>query len=311
MPNVLTHNSYGKSAVRLTKVVRNGPVHDLFEIDAAIQLQGDFGLAYTAGDNRDVIATDSIKNTVYVLAKERAFDSVERFALLLAGHFVATYPQVAKATVELTQASYRRIEVAGKPHDHAFTSAGPQRRYAKAVRERGSSSEVAAGATPTTTLTGGVRDLMVLKTTASEWKDFHSDRYRTLKDATDRILATKVDADWAYTTAAADGSAGGVAGTLATEFARVDFPTAAAAIDAAILITFATKHSLGVQQTLFDMGEAALAACAAIDSISFTLPNQHRIPFNLTPFGLAFEHDVFVATDEPYGLISGTVSRRK
>jgi urate oxidase len=294
MPNVITHNSYGKSAVRLTKVVRTGPVHELFEIDAAIQLEGDFEPAYRAGDNRNVVATDSIKNTVYVLAKERSFDSVEQFALILAGHFPATYPQVAKATVELTQSAWRRIEVAGKPHDHAFTSAGPQRRYAKAVLTRGDAAP---------TLVGGVRDLLVLKTTDSEWKDFMADRYRTLKDATDRILATKVDADWAYAAGPSGGSSGGVS--------AFDFPAAAAAIDDAILTTFATKHSLGVQQTLLDMGEAALAACPAIDSISFTLPNQHRIPFNLAPFGLAFENDVYVATDEPYGLIAGTVARER
>ncbi|MDB5294306.1 MAG: pucL [Phycisphaerales bacterium] len=282
MATVLTHNSYGKSAVRLTKVVRRGRLHELFEIDAAIQLEGDFEPAYRAGDNRAVVATDTVKNTVYVLAKENDFESVEAFALILARHFPATYPQVTTATVELTRATWRRIEVDGQPHDHAFTGGGPQRRYAKAVAARG-------GVAPT--LTGGVRDLLVLKTTASEWRDFHADRYRTLRDATDRILATKVNADWAYS-------------ALDT-----DFPVAAAAIDAAVLTTFATRHSLGVQQTLLEMGEAALAACPAIDSIGFELPNLHRIPFNLDPFGLKFEQDVFVATDEPYGLIKGTVSR--
>lgn len=285
MPTTLTHNAYGKSRVRLTKVVRRGPVHELFEIDAAVQLEGDFEAAYRAGDNRDVVATDTIKNTVYVLAKENEFDSVEQFALILAGHFPATYPQVKRATVELKQAAWRRIEVDGKPHDHAFTGGGSQLRYARAIAGR--------NVTTVPTLVGGVRDLLVLKTTASEWQNFHADRYRTLKDAADRIMATKVDADWTYN--ALDAA----------------FPAAAAAIDAAILTTFATRHSLGVQQTLLDMGEAALAACPAIDSISFELPNLHRIPFNLEPFGLKFEQDVFVATDEPYGLIKGTVARGK
>jgi urate oxidase len=284
MSAVLRDNSYGKSRVRLTKVVRNGPRHDLFEIDADVQLEGEFAAAYTAGDNRAVIATDSIKNTVYALAKENAFDSVEQFALILVRHFVATYSQVSKATVELTQSSWRRIEIDGRPHDHAFTGAGPQRRYGKAVLARGDAGP---------RLTGGVRDLLVLKTTASEWRDFVDDRYRTLRDTRDRILATKIDADWTYNTTSAD------------------FVAAAAAIDAAILTTFATRHSLGVQQTLFDMGEAALAACPAIDALSFALPNQHRIPFNLEPFGLKFENDIFVATDEPYGLITGTVERKK
>src|SRR5687767_5671408 len=165
---VLAHNSYGKSAVCLTKVVRNGPLHELFEIEADIQLEGDFAAAYAEGDNRNVIATDTIKNTVYVVAKERAFDSVEQFALILARHFLATYAHVAQATVELKQALYNRIVVNGRPHAHAFTSAGPQRRFARAILRRGRPIEL---------LAGGVRDLVVLKTTASEWRDFHADRY--------------------------------------------------------------------------------------------------------------------------------------
>lgn len=278
----LTHHSYGKSGVRLTKVVRSGSRHQLFEINADIQLEGDFDAAYASGDNRQVIATDSIKNTVYVLAKQRPFYSVEQFSLILARHFIATYPQVTQAEVELTQASWQRIIVGGSPHDHAFTSAGPQLRYAKSMLDRHRNHP---------SLVGGVRDLLVLKTTSSEWRDFVDDGYRTLKDTRDRIMATKVNADWAYNSLDGDFSA----------FAR--------AIDDAILTAFATKHSLGVQQTLKDMGDAALAACNAIDSIAFTLPNLHRIPFNLEPFGLRFENDIFVATDEPFGLIRGTIAR--
>jgi len=284
MESLLFQNSYGKSAVRLTKVVRNGARHELFEIDAAIQLEGDFEPAYREGDNRNVVATDTIKNTVYVLAKENAFDSVERFAQVLARHFVVTYPQVQRVTVELKQSSYDRIAVDGRPHDHAFTSSGPQLRFARMILIRDY---------PTEQLAGGVRDLVVLKTTGSEWRDFHADRYRTLKDTRDRIMATKVDATWTYGTDTAD------------------FPAAAKAIDNAILTTFATQHSLGVQQTLLAMGEAALAACDAIHTISFELPNLHRIPFNLEPLGLKFENDIYVATDEPYGLIKGTVIRSK
>ena len=278
----LGHNSYGKRDVRLTKVVRNGPRHELLEITASIQLEGDFAAAYTAGDNRTCIATDSMKNTVYVLAKEHQFDSIEQFALILVRHFLATYPQVSAALIELTQSSWQRIAVDGKPHDHAFTSAGPQLRYAQATLDR-------SGRKPS--LIGGVRGLLVLKTTASEWRDFVDDRYRTLKDTSDRIMATKVDADWTY------------------NILEGDFTSRARSIDDAILAAFATKHSLGVQQTLKEMGDAALAACGAIDSISFSLPNLHRIPFDLEPFGLKFENDIFVATDEPYGLITGTITR--
>ena len=281
MSHPLSFNSYGKSAVRLTKVVRRGNVHDLFEITADIQLQGDFVPAYESADNRNVIATDTIKNTVYVVAKENDFADIEHFAIILARHFIKHYPQVTTADVQLRQTAWQRIDVDNKPHDHAFTSAGPQLRIARANLKRNG----------TLKLTGGVRDLLVLKTTASEWKDFHTDRYRTLKDTSDRIMATKIDADWTY------------------NIVDTNFDDATAKITNAILQTFATQHSLGVQQTLLQMGKAALDACSAIDSIHFALPNQHRIPFNLEPFGLKFENDIFVATDEPYGLIQGTITR--
>ncbi|HYO09065.1 MAG TPA: urate oxidase [Tepidisphaeraceae bacterium] len=282
--SILTHNAYGKSDVRLTKVVRNGPRHELFEITANVQIEGDFAAAYTAGDNRNCVATDTMKNFVYVKAKERPFAAVEAFAGILVDELIAAYPQVTRATVELTQAAWRRIEVDGKPHDHAFVDGGRQKRYARAVRTRAGGDRAQ--------ITGGVRDLLVLKTTASEWRDFHFDRHRTLKDTSDRIMATSIDADWAFNASAGD-----------------NFDDHHAAISAAILGAFATQHSLGVQQTIQHMGDAALAACAGIDSISFALPNKHRIPFNLEPFGLKFENDVFVATDEPYGMIHGTIAR--
>jgi urate oxidase len=286
MDSLLTHNSYGKSGVRMTKVVRNGPVHELFEIDAAVKLEGDFEAAYRDGDNRNVVATDTIKNTVYVLAKQWTFNTVESFAKILVDHFIDTYPQVVKASVELRQSTWRRIEVDGEPHGHAFHGGGPQQRYAKAIAMRG----------PTTRgleLIGGVRDMLVLKTTGSEWRDFHDDEYRTLRDTRDRVLSTKINGDWRFV---------GVA---------QEYDDYYAAVTNAILTTFATQHSLGVQHTILAIGEAALAACGAIDRIALELPNLHRIPFNFEPLGMQFENDVYVATDEPYGLIRGTVMRSR
>jgi urate oxidase len=281
----LTGNSYGKSRIRVTKVVRadGRQRHKLFDIEADIQLEGDFDRAYTHGDNANCIATDSMKNTVYVLAKERLFTTVDEFAYDLGEHFVKTYPQVSKATVELKQANWQRIEINGQPHGHAFALGGGDERVARAIARRGGAIE----------WWGGVRNLRVLKTTNSQWHTFVDDRFRTLPDSFDRVLATQIDADWRYRTA--DGV----------------FDLHYEATRKAILETFANHASLGVQQTLLAMGEAALVANDMIDRIDFTLPNLHRIPFNLEPFGLKFENDIFVATDEPYGLIKGTIVREK
>lgn len=282
MASVLRENSYGKSSVRLTKVVRGKDSHELIELAVDITLQGDFAASYTAGDNSKLIATDSMKNTVYVLAKENAFDSPEAFALILARHFLTAYPQVRQVTIDIAQTLWQRIAASGHAHPHAFVGGGGDRRTCRAILDR---------APARADLSGGIAGLQVIKTTASEFRDFVTDRYRTLKDTSDRIFATTVDAQWTY---ASDSG---------------DFNAIFAAGRQAILETFAKHHSLAVQQTLLAMGEAILAACGAVKSVRLAMPNQHRIPFNLEPFGVPNQNDIFVTTTEPFGVITGVVER--
>jgi urate oxidase len=282
MSAALTHNSYGKSHVRLTKVIRDGSHHDLIELSANILLEGDFADSYITGNNSKIVATDSMKNTVYVLAKENSFDNIETFAIQLAKHFTKTYSQVDAATIEIEQTGWQRIAVDGKLHEHAFVAAGSDRRTCRAKIEKKSGK---------LKLIGGISGLLVLKTTASEFWGFVEDRYRTLKDTKDRIFATSVDASWVYSDE------------------RTDFNAAYNSVRAALLKIFATHHSLAVQQTLLAMGESALTACGAIRSIKLTMPNQHRIPVNLQPFNLENSNEIFVPMDEPFGLITGVVER--
>ena len=279
MPARLTSHSYGKSRVRVTKVIRDGHRHDLIEMSVKVTLDGDFAASYESGNNGKIIATDSMKNAVYVLAKETDFRHIEDFAATLARHFVDTYGQVTQATVEVEQANWVRIARDGRPHEHAFTGGGRDTRVCRAIYD-GERLD----------LGGGLRGLAVLKTTASEFRGFVADRYRTLPDATDRIFATTVDATWTYTDAG-------------------DYTRLHAAAKRVILATFAQHHSLAVQQTLLEMGKALLAEFDWINDVTLEMPNQHRIPANLEPFGLTNDNEVFVATDEPFGIISGTVSR--
>jgi urate oxidase len=281
MPVILSANHYGKSDVRLTKVIRNGKHHELIEFSVDIQLTGDFAESYTHGDNSKVVATDSMKNTVYVLAKEQPFSSPEEFALILAKHFPHTYQQVTAATVAVRQTAWSRIWVDGKPHEHAFVSAGSELHTAIASDVRGKN----------VTLAGGVADLLVLKTTHSAFKNFVTDRYRTLKDADDRIFATSVTATWDF------------------ETTHADFNDVYDRIKTAFLEVFATHMSFAVQETMYEMGRAALAAAPEVIRIAMRLPNKHRIPVNLAPFGLENNNDIFVWTDEPYGDISATLER--
>jgi urate oxidase len=277
---VLSDNSYGKSRVRLTKIVRNGAHHELLEMSVDILLTGDFAASYTEGNNAKVIATDSMKNTVYVLAKENKFTSIEEFAELLARHFAKTYAQVKSAAIVIRQPTWQRLSAGGKPHTHAFVDGGHEDRVCRATIEG-----------QTLTLSGGLSGLRLLKTTGSEFRDFVLDCYRTLKDTSDRIFATSVEAEWAYAGEACD------------------FNATFTAARQAIIRALADEHSLGAQQTLLAMGKAMLADCPAIASIQLTLPNLHRIPFNLEPFGLKNENEIFVPVDEPHGTIKGFIER--
>src|SRR5262245_3719826 len=235
MPAVLTQHSYGKSRVRLTKVARHADRHDLTEWVLDVRLGGDFAAAYTAGDNRQVVATDTMKNVVYALARDHALNAPEDFGRTLAGHFLDSYPQVASATIQVRVQPWERVAVEGRPHPHTFLGGAPGRRTCTVALTR---QELRIGA--------GVEGLPLLKTTDSAFRGFHRDAFTTLPDADDRIMATDLTAEWLY--------AGGAS----------DWDDCYRLVRQALVETFAGHRSLGVQQTLHAMGAAALAACPVV-----------------------------------------------
>jgi len=281
----LVHQSYGKHRVRLSKVKRprqspaSQEIHELVEVAVDVELQGTFDPAYTAGDNSMVIATDTCRNTIYVLAKDDPLDSIESFGVTIGDHFLRQYAHVNRVTVRLSGRHWHRL--LDCPHGFIGTDSETPTAIVTAQRD----------VDFVTTACGGIENLMVAKTTQSGFSDFHRDEFRTLADTTDRILATSMSASWAY--------------TIETR----DFITAREAIRSALLATFINHYSRSVQETLYKMAQAALEATAAIDSITLTMPNKHHIPFNLTPFDRANENEIFVVTDEPFGFISATVNR--
>lgn len=278
----LTDNDYGKGGVRLTKVVRDGATHTLCEMKVDIRLGGDFERIYTEGDNSLCIPTDTMKNTVYAFAHRESFDSPESFGSLLASHFVEGFEQVTWAEAAIEQTLWERIRVDGSPHPHAFSGAGSARRTSLARSERGGAG---------IRIRGGIAGLEVIKTTGSRFSGFLVDEFTTLRETEDRILATSIDATWDF--AAPDADFNG-----AFETARRVIPQA-----------FALHDSHSVQETIFAMGEALLAEAPALSSVSFSLPNRHRLAVNLEPFRMTNANDIFVPTSEPFGLISGTVAR--
>ncbi|MCW2698792.1 MAG: uox [Blastococcus sp.] len=284
MAIVLGPNQYGKAEVRVVAVDRSVSRHTLVDLNVSSSLRGDFAAAHTAGDNAHVLTTDAQKNTVFAFARD-GIDSPEAFALRLATHFARSFDWVTGARVEVESYGWERISVAGVEHDHSFRRAGGEVRTAVAT-VGGDGVHVLAG------LTG----LVVLKTTGSEFWGYPVDRYTTLPETRDRVLATAVTARWRYT------------GT------DPEFDSTFAGVRNVLLEAFASTHSLALQQSLFAMGEAVLERFPDVAEIRMSMPNRHHFLQDLAAFGLDNSLDgdgavVYHADDRPYGLIEGTVLR--
>jgi urate oxidase len=282
MPAILAEHSYGKSRIRLTKVTRHADRHDIRELTIDIELEGDFAASYTIGDNQRVIPTDSMKNVVYALAREHPLDSLESFGADLAGHFLDQHAHVAAVAVRLAEQPLERITVADISHPHAFSGTRSERRTCT-IRRSPASLRVESG----------IDGLFLLKTTESAFAGFLRDRYTILPETTDRILATVLEAHWLY----------------ARPEAGLDWNRAHNLIRGTLLAAFAGHKSLSAQHTLHAMGTAAIEACPQLEEITLAMPNKHRLLVALEPFGLDNPGAVFVATDEPHGMITGTLRR--
>jgi urate oxidase len=276
-------NQYGKAETHLVRVTKGGPfgsIHEIKDINVSVALAGDFAGSHLTGDNSNIVTTDTQKNTIYAFAKDEPMGEIEQFALRLARHFTHDFPAVQKARVSIEEYPWQRIEVDGKPHAHSFIRAGTEKRLA-IVTCAGDSEWVVAG----------LSDLVLLKSTGSEFFGYPRDQYTTLAETHDRVLATAVVARWRY-------------GQLDVSWAEAFTATRRQLIE-----TFASKHSLALQQTLYAMGEAALTARPEIAEIRLSMQNKHHYVVDLAPFGLDNQNEVFYASDKPYGLIEGTVTR--
>jgi urate oxidase len=275
----LGRNQYGKAEVRVVAVDRSSPRHALVDLNVSSSLRGDFAAAHTAGDNAHVLTTDAQKNTVFAFARD-GVGQPEEFGLRLARHFAGTYPWITGARVAVESYGWDRIPVGGTPHDHAFRRNGGEVRTA-VVTVDGDQEHVLAG----------LSDLVVLKTTGSEFWGFPRDRYTTLAETRDRILATAVTAHWRYTRT------------------DLDFADCFAGVRGALLEAFAATHSLALQQSLYAMGEAVLERFGEVAEVRMSMPNKHHFLQDLSAFGLDNPDVVYHADDRPYGLIEGVVER--
>ncbi len=281
----LGENKYGKAENRVVRIVRDTPRHEITDLSVTSQLRGAALVdSYLKGENDLVVATDTQKNTVFAFAKEYVISSPEGFLLTLGKHFTEDFEWIEGGLWQAEKYDWARIVVDGVEHDHSFVRTGQGTRLATV--------QIIDGATH---VTGGVKDLVVLKSTGSEFAGFPRDKYTTLVETDDRIMATSVTGRWRFLPEAVE--------------AGIDYDGLYDEVTAVLLSTFASVHSLALQQTLFEMGRAAIEARPEIAEVRFAMPNKHHFVYDLAPFGLENSNEVFYAADRPYGLIEGTVVR--
>jgi urate oxidase len=273
-------NQYGKAENRLVRIYRETARHEIRDVTVSTALRGDFADAHLHGDQAKVLPTDTQKNTAYAFAKEHGLRAIEEYALTLARHFVDDVEPVHGARISVDEHAWERVPVGGESHDHTWVRRGPEVRTT-VVDVSGEGAEVVSG----------LRDLVLLKSTGSEFAGFLKDRYTTLPETNDRIMSTALVAQWRYT---------GL---------DVDWDKTWADARRIMLEQFATVHSLALQQTLWEMGRAVLEAHPEIGEISLQAPNKHHFTVDLSPFDLDNPNEVFYAADRPYGLIEATVTR--
>jgi len=277
----LVHDSYGKSRVRLIKVARNGQHHEIQDLSLDIALEGDFTAIHRDGDNSNCLPTDTMKNTVYALAGQiDTIEEPEAFGRRLSSHFLENNDEVSAVRLHIAENSWKRMKVDEELHDHAFVRGSREKRIINFVTTRNSAE-----------IESGVEELIVLKTTRSGFAGFKKDGFTTLPEVNDRIFATSVKALWKH------------------QDARSASAELCEKIRETIIKTFAEHDSMSVQHTLYAMGEAVLERFAEISEISFSLPNVHCLPVDVSRFGVEDNYAIFVPTDEPHGLIEARLAR--
>ncbi|SOJ53690.1 Uricase [Mycobacterium simulans] len=277
---LLGKNQYGKAENRIVRVYRDNPRHEIHDINVSTCLRGDFSAAHLTGDQTDVLPTDTQKQTAYAYAREKGVGSIEDYGLALARHFVHDVQPVRSARIEIDEYAWQRAVVDGAEHDHTWIRKGQEVRTAAITVD-----------TDGEWVVGGLKELVILKSTGSEFAGFLEDPYTILEPTHDRVMATSLVAQWRFNTT------------------DVAWEETYEGVKAQMVKQFAGVQSLALQQTLYHMGRAVLETYPEIVEVRLSAPNKHHFVYDLTPFGLENNNEVFHADDRPYGLIQACVIR--
>jgi urate oxidase len=279
----LGENRYGKSRIRLVRVKRHRDRHDFVEWAVEILLQGDFESCFIDGDNSKILATDTMKNTVYSLARDSSAASMEDFGQELVDFLLRRNPQVSRVEVTISEKAWDHVLAAGKPHPSTFVQSSNERQTTKLACSPGAKC----------TVSSGLENLVIMKTSGSGFEGYIKDSLTTLPPTADRLFGTALSAEWNYTAG------------------KLTFPALRTKIREILLTVFAGHDSKSVQHTLYAMGEAVLAGVPEVDEIEMTMPNLHCLLVDLSRFGQDNPNEIFVPTDEPHGYIQARIGRNR
>jgi len=277
----LAENRYGKSCVRLVRLNRQAAIHEFEEWSVEILLRGDFLSCFAEGDNSKILPTDTMKNTVYSLARKSSATCIEEFSEELIDHFLTHNPQVSAAEVTVQEKAWQHLNVAGKSHPTTFSQTGSEVQITRVDQKRGENIQIESG----------LSDLVLMKTAGSAFEGYVHDPLTTLPETSDRLFGTSLRATWKF-------------------FSHtVPFPSLRKSIRESLVATFATHQSKSVQHTLYAMADCALATAPQISEITLTMPNKHCLLVDLSRFGQDNPNRIFVPIDEPHGTIEARVCR--
>jgi urate oxidase len=277
----LAENKYGKSRVRVMRVKRGPKAHDLREWVVEVLLQGDFETCFTDGDNSKILPTDTMKNTVYSLARSLSADCIENFAKEMIEFLLKRNPQVSETEVNIAETAWDHLKVGGAEHPTTFVRTGEENQTTRVRKKRDGEFSVVSG----------LDNLVVLKTAGSAFEGYIKDSLTTLPETKDRLFGTALRANWVYNSP------------------KLNFGKLRAKTRESLLAAFAGHQSKSVQHTLYEMAERALAAVPEIREIELVMPNKHCLPVDLSKFGQDNPNEIFVPTDEPHGQIEARVYR--
>ncbi|MFF1905814.1 factor-independent urate hydroxylase [Kitasatospora sp. NPDC058218] len=294
MAHVLGQNQYGKAENRIVRVYRDSTRHEIKDLNVSVALSGDLDDVHLTGSNANCLPTDTTKNTVFAFAKEYGIESAEQFGIALARHFVDDNEPIHRARIRIEEYTWDRIRtpdnsarfIGSEEVGHSFVRQGQETRTSEITYDG-----------ETVQVISGLKDLVVMNSTNSEFWGYIKDKYTTLQEAYDRILATQVTARWKYGFDGRD------------DEAQPNWNRSYTHVKRHLLEAFAETYSYSLQQTLHSMGTRVLNNRAEVDEVRLELPNKHHFLVDLAPFGLKNDNEVYYAADRMYGLIEGTVHR--